>query len=160
MTANSRGNDPQPATLRPSTHQLGTALAPRPRSMDWSEANRPTGRWTFSGRHVNHLKVVEANRRWMVDRKWLISPGGLQNQQLLSPMNLCPQHRRGDRNLSSENFGQLRQPAATRTSAHKLGRPVGMWSTTRHHLRRPQPLSVGGFFPGTPVLAGFRTLAS
>lgn len=39
-------------------------------------------------------------------------------------------------------------PAATRASAHKLGRPVGTWSTIRHHFGRIQLIrkqsSVGG----------------
>lgn len=33
----------------------------------------------------------------------------------------------------------LRQPAAARTIAHKLGRPVRTWSTVRHHLKKTDP---------------------
>ena len=43
-----------------------------------------------------------------------------------------------------------RTPAATRNSAHKLGRPVDTWSTTRHHNAKSQLLSVLIFFARSP----------
>ena len=54
-----------------------------------------------------------------------------------------------------------RRPAATRRTALKLGRPVGTWSTIRHHNVKSQPLSGWDFFlPVPPVLARFPGMAS
>lgn len=93
------------AATHPNTHELCTPLA-RVNPMARIEGNRPTACWTFPCGHVSHLKVVEANRRQMGDRKQPISPGVLQYQRLLSPMSLCRSTlTMADRTLCFENFG-------------------------------------------------------